>query len=210
MSAPASANDRQSWLQVSGGVTLPGRLTLQSDFVARFSDDRGGLYEIENALMLGYRLPRRVSVWAGYVHNPAFDAGKFTALERRARQQVVADDVAMLGVMSLSARLRLEQRWRDGSRGVAWRARPYLKLAIPLGDEKAPVLNVTEELFLNLNETPFQPHAGLDRMRTAVTLSIPATDRVTFEAGLLDQRRFDGGGGNTIDHAITAQIGIAF
>jgi hypothetical protein len=209
--APAVAQDDfQQWLTLSAKVDLSARLAVQNELVSRFSDDRGGLYEIENSLLLGYKLPGKVTLWAGYVHNPNYAAGDFTVMERRAREQVTVDDFAKIGAASLSARLRLEQRWREGAVGTAWRVRPYIKLAVPLGSKTAPTLNVTAEPFINLATTAFQSVEGLERSRSAIALSFPIGKGVKLETGYLNQHRFVRGGPDTDDHAITAALGFSF
>lgn len=211
IASPARAEDDfQQWLQLGAKVDLGENLVLQDEVVARLSDDRGGLYEIENSLLLGYKLPGKVTLWAGYVHNPNYSAGNFTVMERRAREQVTIDDFAKIGSASLSGRLRLEQRWREGSAGTGWRTRPYLKLAIPLGDKSAPSLNFTEEAFVNLNTAPFQSKEGLERLRTALSLSFPVSAVLKLEAGYLNQHRFVTNGPDTDDHALTASLGLSF
>lgn len=210
-SAPARADDFQSWLQASAKVDLTENLVVQDEIVARISNDQGGLYELENSLLLGYKLPGKVAVWAGYVHNPSYDAGEFEVMEHRAREQVTIDDFAKLGRASLSGRVRLEQRWRDGIDGTGWRVRPYLRLSVPLGQSKsAPTLNLTEEAFVNLNNTPFQGKDGLDRLRTAASFSMPLAKAVKIEAGYLNQHRFVTNGPDTDDHVLTASLGLAF
>ena len=209
--SPALAQDDfQQWLAASAKVDLSDKLILHDEIVARFSDDRGGLYEIENALLLGYKLSDKVTAWAGYVHDPNYNAGDFTVMERRAREQVTVDNFAKLGTASLSARLRLEQRWRDGIDGTGWRVRPYAKLAVPLGGKSAPVLNLTAEPFINLNNTSFQTVDGLERLRSAVSLSFPVSKQVKIEAGYLNQHRFIRGGPDTDDHALTAALQLSF
>lgn len=209
--APAIAQDDfQQWLTLSAKTDLSDKLAIQDEIVARFSDDRGGLYEIENSLLLGYKLSSKVTAWAGYVHNPNYAAGNFTVMERRAREQVTIDNFAKIGTASLSARMRLEQRWRDGIDGTAWRARPYVKLGVPLGGKTAPTLNFTAEPFINLNNTAFQSVDGLERLRSAASLSFPVSKVVKVEAGYLNQHRFVRGGPDTDDHALTVSLGLSF
>ena len=209
-STPAYADDFQQWVQLGAKVELSDRIVLSDEIVARFSDDRGGLYEIENSLLLGYRLSDKVTAWAGYVHNPNYAAGDFTVMERRAREQITVDNFAKFGGAFLSARLRLEQRWRDGVDGTAWRARPYVKLGVPLGGKSAPTLNLTAEPFVNLNNTAFQGVDGLERLRSAASLSFPVSKAVKLEAGYLNQHRFVRGGPDTDDHALTVSLGLSF
>jgi hypothetical protein len=209
--APALArSDFQQWASASVSVKASDRIRVQDEIVARFSDDRDGLYEIENSLLVGYKLDDTVTAWAGYVHNPNYAGGNFTLMERRAREQLTFDNLAKLGKASLSARLRLEQRWRDGVDGTAWRLRPYLKLGVPLGGKGAPTLNLTSETFVNLDRASFQPRNGVDRMRTAASLSFPVSSRLRLEAGYLNQHRFVSNGPDDDDHALTGTIGLSF
>lgn len=209
--APLHAeSDFQQWLSVSAKTDIGESIAVQGETVARFGDSSGGLYEIEGTLLLGYKLTEQVTAWAGYVHNPSYRNGDFLVTEHRAREQITIDNFAELGGASLSARLRFEQRWRDGVDGTGWRMRPYVKAAIPLGDKSAPVLNLTAEPFINLNTTPFQSSSGLDRLRSAVSLSVPVTKAVKLEAGYLNQHRFVRGGEDRGDHALTAALSLSF
>ena len=207
---PAHADDFQQWAAASAKIDLSEKITVSNELVARFSNDRNGLYELENSLLVGYKLSSKVTAWAGYVHDPNYDAGDFTVMEHRAREQLTVDNVAKWGKVSLSARLRLEQRWREGVDGTGWRARPYLKFALPLGGKTTPTLNLTEEALVNLNNTSFQSKDGLERLRTAASLSFPLSKAVKLEAGYLNQHRFVSNGPDTDDHVVTASIGLSF
>src|SRR3954454_17893465 len=189
--APAAASassDSQVWATASASVKLADKWRFSQDIVTRFSDNRNGLYEIEATSLLGYRLNKTVTLWAGYVHDPQYSGGDFTIMERRAREQVTLDSFAKLGSGKLSGRIRLEQRWREGLDGTGWRLRPYLKYSLPLKGKTA--LNLTSEPFFNLNTTTFQRESGLDRVRNLVTLSTPLSKRLSIEGGYMNQHGF--------------------
>lgn len=210
-SSPAAAKDDfQQWATISATVAASDKIRIQNEFVMRFSDNRNGLYEIENSTLVGYKFDDHITAWAGYVHNPQYSAGDFTVMEHRAREQLTFDNIAKLGKASLSARVRLEQRWRENIDGTAWRLRPYAKLAIPLGGKTAPTLNLTNESFFNLSNTSFQAVDGLERLRTAATLSVPVSKAIKAEAGYLNQHRFVRGGADTDDHALTGSLSLSF
>ena len=198
--APASAakSDEQVWGQVSATVKLSDRWRLSQEIVSRFSDKRQGLYEIESNTLLGYKINKVVTVWGGYTHAPQYFDGDFTVMERRAREQVTFDGFAKLGGGKLSGRMRMEQRWRHGVEGTGWRLRPYLKWSLPLKDKVA--LNLSNETFVNLNETPFQSRTGIDRMRNLVTISAPLAKTLTGEVGYMNQHGFVRGGEDTSDN----------
>jgi len=196
--AVAATDDSQVWTQASASVKLAEKWRLSGEVVGRFSDNRNGLYEVEASAMLGYRLNKNVTLWAGYVHDPQYAGGDFTVMEHRAREQVTFDNVGKVGSGKLSARIRMEQRWRDGIDGTGWRLRPYAKLSFPLKGKTA--LNLSNETFINLNKTTFQKQSGVDRMRNMVSISTPLGKTLTGEAGYLNQYGFVRNGRDTVDH----------
>lgn len=209
VASPASARDDfQQWLSVSARVKLSDKVSVQNELNARFSEDRGGLYQIQDALLLGYKLNGVLTAAAGYVQSHEYRASDMQ-VERRLRQQLSMDNFAHLGGASLSGRLRTEQRWRDEAAGTAWRIRPQLKVSVPLGDKTAPSIIVSSEAFLNLNTTAFQSSEGLDRLRSTAVVSVPLPGGVRIEGGYLNQHRFVRGGPDTRDHALTASLSLS-
>ena len=188
-STPAFAtSDEQIWTNAAVTVKLSDRWRLSEEGTIRFSDNRNGLYEIESNTLLGYRLNKVTTLWAGYTHNPQYSSGDFTVMEHRAREQVTFDGFARIGAGKLNGRVRLEQRWRENADGTGWRVRPYLKYSLPIAGKTA--LNLSSEPFFNLNTTPFQKKAGLDRVRNLITISTPLFKGVSGEAGYMNQHGF--------------------
>ena len=169
-------------------MKLSDRWRLSEEGTIRFSDNRNGLYEFEANTLLGYRLNKVVTVWAGYTHNPQYSGGDFTVMEHRAREQVTFDGFAQIGMGKLNGRIRMEQRWRENADGTGWRFRPYLKYSLPIAGKTA--LNLSTEPFINLNTTSFQGKAGLDRVRNLVTVSTPLSKKFTGELGYMNQHGF--------------------
>lgn len=191
-------SDDQLWTTASATVKLSDHWRLSQELTTRFSDNRHGLYEVESNTLLGYRLNKVVTLWAGYTHDPQYAGGDFTVMEHRAREQVTFDNVAKLGPGKLSLRMRAEQRWRDGVDGTGWRLRPYAKWSLPLKGKLA--LNLSNETFVNLNRTPFQARTGVDRMRNLISLSGPLAKGLNGEAGYMNQHGFVRHGPDTSDH----------
>lgn len=203
--ASAATSDSEIWTNGSATVKLGERWRLSEEMTARWSDNRHGLYEVESNTLLGYRLNKVATVWAGYTHDPQYSGGDFTVMEHRAREQVTFDGIAKIGKGKLNARVRMEQRWRKGVDGTGWRVRPYLKYSLPIAGKTA--LNLSAEPFFNLNTTPFQKQSGLDRVRNLVTVSTPLTGTLTGEAGYMNQHGFVRGGPDTSDNI--AYFGVA-
>jgi hypothetical protein len=203
--AYAAKSDSQIWTNGQATVKLSDKWRLQEEMTARFSDKRNGLYEVESNTLLGYRLNKVVTIWAGYTHNPQYSSGDFTVMEHRAREQVTFDGFAKIGAGKLNGRLRLEERWRHNVDGTGWRFRPYLKYSLPIAGKTA--LNLSTEPFFNLNTTPFQKQSGLDRVRNLVTVSTPLTKALSGELGYMNQHGFVRGGPDTSDNI--AYFGLA-
>jgi hypothetical protein len=206
--APAlAASDSQLWTNASVTVKLSDKWRLSQEVTGRFSDNRNGLYEIESNTLLGYRLNKFVTVWAGYTHDPQYSGGDFTVMEHRAREQVTFDGFAMIGKGKLSGRVRTEQRWRDGVDGTGWRVRPYLKYSVPIAGKTA--VNLSTEPFFNLNTNTFQRKSGLDRVRNLITISTPVSKTLTLEGGYMNQHGFVSGGPDTSDNIAYLNLALS-
>lgn len=202
--AALARDDGQIWLTGAAIVKLDDNWKLSEDIVARFSDNRKGLYEIEAGTLLNFKAAKDVTLAAGYVHNPQYSDGDFTVLERRAREQVTVDNLARIGTGKISARLRMEQRWRENADGTGWRMRPYLKYSLPLRGNTS--LTLSSEVFVNLNSTAFQRQDGLDRVRNLIAINTPLLKSVTLEAGYLNQHGFVRDGEDSADHVASLSV----
>jgi hypothetical protein len=197
--APAWASqDEQIWTTASATVKLSENWRLSQEVVLRMSNARNGLYEIESNTLLGYKINKVMTIWAGYTHDPQYSNENFSVMEHRAREQVTFDGFTKLGPGKLSARIRAEQRWREGQDGTGWRLRPYLKWAMPLNKKMS--LNLSSEPFFNLNTTSFQGRTGLDRVRNLISISGPLMKNLNGEAGYMNQHGFVKHGEDSSDH----------
>ena len=205
---PALAKtDTQYWQTVLVNAKLTDDVVLSNETVFR-SGDAKGFYEIENNLMVGYKLDKHVTFYLGYTADPLYLKGSYTTMENRFRQQVSFDNFVVLGKAKLSGRLRLEERWRDGFSGTAWRLRPQVKLSVPVHGKTA--LNLSHESFIDLNTNGFQKVSGEERMRNAITISTPIAKHFSLELGYLNQHGFVPGAEDTSDNVATIQLSASF
>jgi hypothetical protein len=209
LSTPALAReDEQLWASASANIKLGTDWRLSQEITTRFSDNRGGLYEVEAVSMASYRLGKNLTAAAGYVFNPQYADGDLTAREHRFREQISFDNVAQIGAGKFSARLRTEQRWRENTDGTAWRMRPYVKYSLPLKKGGKTSLVLSNEVFVNLNNTAFQKADGLDRMRNLIAISTPLSKQLGVEIGYLNQYGFVRHGEDTVDHAVSVSLSL--
>ncbi len=206
--SPALASeDTQYWQTLSVSMALPSNFKVQDEIVFRTSDAKG-FYELENATMVGYKVNKQVTIWTGYVHNPTYLHGDFKAMERRWRQQVNVDNFAVVGKVKFSGRVRLETRWRDNVAGTGWRLRPYVKASAPFVGKST--VSVTHESFVNLNTTSFQKTDGYDRMRNAISVSVPLNKKFSMDFGYLNQHGFVRNGPDSSDNVLTLGLSANF
>ena len=206
--APAR-DDAQIWAGGNVSVKLSDDFRFSQEAISRFSDNRAGLYEVEMNTMLGYRLAKNVTAWLGYTHDPNYDGGDFAVMEHRFRQQVTFDNIAKIGRGTLSARVRLEQRWREGVDGTAWRLRPFLRFSLPFRDGRRTALVLSHESFIDLNTNNFQRLDGEERMRNQIAISTPLSNAITAEIGYLNQHSFVPRGRDNDDHAATLMLSLS-
>jgi len=204
-----ASSDSQIWTTEAVNLKLGGNWRAQEELVERFSDNRNGLYEIESNTLLGYKLSKSTTLWAGYTHDPQYSGGNFTVMEHRIREQVTFDNVVKLGAGKLSFRLRGEERWRRNVDGTGWRLRPYVKYTLPLANGSKTNLVLSAEPFINLNTTPFQTQSGLDRIRSLIAINTPISKRLTVEIGYLNQHGFVRGGPDTNDHVASFSLSLS-
>ena len=203
----AASEDTAYWLNLNLNVKVSDEIRISSETSLRTSDVRG-FYQLQQSLMLGYKVSKKVTVSAGYVHAPNYSHGDFTSMERRFRQQVSVDNVAKVGPFSLSGRLRFEQRFRDDRGGTGWRLRPQVKAVAPLfGKVK---INLAVEPYINLNTTSFQTTEGLDRVRNSVTFSVPLNKKFGIELGYMNQHAFVPNAPDRVDHVIMTGFSASF
>jgi hypothetical protein len=205
-----ATEDEQIWTAASATVKLSDKWRLSQEVIARFGHARDGLYEIESNTLLGYRLTKKVTLWAGYTHDPLYMGGDFTVMEHRGREQVTVDNLLKIGRGTLSGRMRLEQRWREGADGTGWRLRPYVKFTYPFRDGGKTALVLSHESFIDLNKTPFQSVGGEERMRNLIAITTPMAKNATIEIGYLSQYSFRPNAENNDDHVASVAVNFSF
>ena len=208
VAAPALASeDTQYWQTLNVSVAVPGNFKISNETVRRSSDARG-FYEIENNFMIGKKVNKVVTLWLGYTFDPQYNHGTFRLREHRFRQQINFDNFAVLGKVKLSGRVRMEERWREGQPGTAWRLRPQLKASTPLA--RKTTISVSSEAFIDLNNTGFQTVDELERMRNAVYITVPLTKQISFDFGYLNQHAFVPNGPDNSDNVLTTGLSASF
>jgi hypothetical protein len=206
---PASAQDADSelWLTATGEVAVDENTSIEVESINRFSDDSGGLYEMELSAGVKREIGNGWWLGGGYVRVVSYSRGTVTRTEDRLRVQGGVSTDA--GPFKLSGRLRLERREASTGDEIGYRLRPNIKAALPLGKSDFRLF-ASHESFFPLDDTDWGENAGHDRMRNAVGVSWKASKAIGVEAGYLHQYRPPRNGrASATDHALTLTLGVS-
>lgn len=150
---------------------------------------------------VGWQVGRGFSVWGGYAWVPTLpDEGEAT-FEHRAWEQLSGQ--VPLGPVTLSLRVREEQRFRQGAEGVQHRLRVAPRVGVKV---YGPIsIQAWDEVFLSWNETEWFPVAGYDQNRLFVGPAFDGFRGFRAELGYLnhDLARGDASANN---HALAVNL----
>lgn len=199
--AGAQQTDTQLWLQTNASVTIADREKVTLEGIGRFSDRAEGFSHAELGALFTHTTEGGVELSFGYRHVEDWNRGVALPNEERLRQMVLVP----LG-SGFTGRLRFEQRFNSTGPEVGFRLRPRLGFDTPL-NESGLKLFATQEHFYNFNTTEWGQRGGYERMRNAVGVSIPLSDKLRGEVGYLNQYRYGRDGRrDQMDHAATITL----
>lgn len=211
--APALAQtdtDSQLWLTASASTDITDNIDITLETVLRFGSDADGLYEGEYGGDLGYTTEGGIKFSAGYMRVPQYSRAGVTAIEDRARQ-AISFGVGEFAGGKLSARVRIEERWRNTGSDTGFRFRPKLTWVRPFTPKGKTALVVSHESLIELNDTDWGQSAGYDRMRNFIGIATPLIDGVKVEGGYLNQWGVKRDGDPaSVDHALSLSLAYSF
>jgi hypothetical protein len=208
VASPASASsDAQAWQTVTLNHDVSDSFRLSIETTVRSRETRAA-FDIETAIMAGYRPSKKVTIAFGYVFDPTFVKSPVRVTEHRFREQISFDNVLQIGKARIGGRLRFEQRWRNGFTGTAWRFRPQVRMSMPIAPKLTLVLS--HESFIDLNTTAFEPVAGYERMRNAVSFNTPLNSHINMDLGYINQHVFVPDRTDTTNHVFTLGLTANF
>lgn len=187
---PAYAQTKEDggiWL----GLSLQGNLAdtglnWSAELQPRWREEGDKLNQLIIRPALFYKFDKKSSVWLGYEKVVNHPAGKPTFDENRIWQQY-SYTFDPINTVTLQNRTRLEERRVDGGRETSLRLRQMLKAYKPLESNPKFSLILSDELFLNLNDTDWGARSGFDQNRLFLGAGYVFNPMVKLEAGYLNQ-----------------------
>ncbi len=131
---------------------------------------------------VGYALSEYITVAQGYANLPSYNPKR---IEHRAFQDIIGRHVSER--WRFIERIRLEERFLEGVRGVSLRGRFLARAQHPLPFSPSLAGVVSEELFLNFTEPASHgPQSGFDQNRFFVGINVPLDADISFELGYMN------------------------
>lgn len=197
------------WNVFSANGRLSGRLMGSFDGVMRTSTEQDAVASVEGTAMLGWRLSKQATLWAGGGISRIQVPGAGEATLHRGRQQL---NIALgkLGKATIASRTMLEERWwvgRGNSAGV--RLREQIRLMQPIGTRHHALFLTTEPIW-NLNSTVWGQRAGLNRLRSSAGVSLALTAHLRGELGYLNDYDFRQNRADREIHAALTTLALTF
>lgn len=183
----SQSNEVGTWFVYFGNQKINNKWNIQSDFQYRDYRFIGQRNQFLARGGLGYNLkPQNHNLLLGYAYIATdayneFDINTSTKIENRIYQQYLYKN--KVGSNSFTHRFRLEERFFSNEFGL--RARYFIAVQKPLGNKNitnnGTYFSAYNELFINLNKTPF------DRNRLYAGVGLGINESIRVETGYMIQ-----------------------
>lgn len=176
--ASATEEDTQQWTTLTVERRVDDRFTVSLASRVRFDDDISRAKDLLFRPAVEVEILPPVSLGLGYDY--IYSYGSNSSTEHRIWEQASVE--LDPGHLSISNRLRFEQRFIENVDGVVVRARYRLRLEHPLSDPAWKVI-ASDEVFANLNNQGAGPVSGFEQNRLFGGVGRTFWDRMWIEAG---------------------------
>ena len=195
------------------GLSLQGNLAdtglnWSAEIQPRWREEGDKLNQLIIRPALFYKFDKKSSVWLGYEKVVNHPAGKPTFDENRIWQQY-SYTFDPINTVTLQNRTRLEERRVNGGRETGLRLRQMLKANKPLEANPNFSFILSDELFLNLNDTDWGVRSGFDQNRLFLGAGYVFNPTVKLEAGYLNQY-VNGARIDRMNHILSSSLNISF
>jgi len=193
--ATAAAQEVRAWLPTTLQLRLADGWSADVEMHPRFDDDLTDFELFMIRPSVSRQVADPVTLTAGYAWIGTFEG---TRHEQRIWQQVVFSED--LGHWGLSQRIRLEQRFFEGTPSPSVRLRGQVRATRPISSPGPWRLSLGTELLWTLNDARDAPPAGFHSHRVMVGLGRPFGRAFIEPAYVLQTSRSQGAA--TVDHII--------
>ncbi len=187
--------DDRIWLNINARGSLPIEdLGWYAELQTRWREEGKDFDQLIVRPALFYKLSPKSSIWLGYGNITTHPAGKSNINEDRLWQQF-SYNFDSIADTSISSRTRFEQRWQDNGDDVGYRLRQMIKLSRPIASVPNLSWVISDEYFINTNNTDWGARSGFDQNRLFLGGAYKINREAKIEMGYLNQyvngRNFD-------------------
>jgi Protein of unknown function (DUF2490) len=176
-SSEAADDDTQEWSTVTIRHSLDERWTLSLESRVRFDDDISRAKDLLIGPAIDLKLNDTVSLGLGYDYVYSFKTDATS--ENRIWEQIGLHFIN--GELDVENRLRLDERFLEGTDGAVYRLRYRLRLLHPIGASAWKAVG-SDEVFLNLN-SPGNQVSGFEQNRLFAGVGRTFWSDLWLEAG---------------------------
>lgn len=201
--------DGRFWLNINAKGSLPVEgLGWYAELQPRWRQEGSTLDQLQLRPALFYKLSAQSTVWLGYSKVISHPAGQANTHEDRLWQQF-SYQFDPIANMNITSRTRFEQRWLDNGDDTGYRLRQMFKLSRPIDSIPNASFVVSEEYFVNLNDTDWGARSGFDQNRLFLGGAYKLNPTAKIEMGYLNQyvngARFD-----RMNHVLSTAVEFNF
>lgn len=212
--ASAAESETGVWAIFSTSDFLPSedptpRWQYSFDAQARYVDIGSGTNQWLMRPALGYRFANGVNVWAGYARLESRNASGRGTSENRFWQQVNWR-VGEFAEGRMTMRVRIEERSVDTGDDVRLVARFMTKYVRPFKSDPNMSLVLSLEPFVDLNDTDWGGDSGLGQNRTNIGLAWKFNQKLTLDAGYMNQYIWTDQGPDRMNHLLVLNFKTKF
>lgn len=203
IAVPAQAADEafEFWVNPSVSFDLDEDTGMELETAQRFRSSADGRPDTYFARLWLYESLASNVTLGGAIERRINDGGSD---ETRLMQQLSTSH----GI--LRTRLRLEERFVDGTGRMGLRLQPRLGISIPLDEEDRWSLDTNVELFFTLKSTSVAGQDGLTGVRTQIAVNYEATENLELGLTYLRQQDLRDGSPDEVGHAPVLAIAYSF
>jgi len=212
--AIAAEDDIGVWTIISASDafasdTGPSRWLYTVDAQARYFDVGSGANQYLLRPGIGYSISDTMSVWAGYARLRARGKTGNVVDENRYWQQLAWTAGHWAGG-KITMRTRVEQRSVSAGDDVRLVLRFQTKYVRKFGGNGATNLIIGIEPFVDLNDSDWGGDSGLGQNRTYLGFGRRLSDKVSVEAGYMNQFIWVDGGEDRVNHLAMLHFKLKF
>ncbi|HSH86423.1 MAG: DUF2490 domain-containing protein [Methylophilus sp.] len=203
--------------QVDGGywfnLRMQGELPVHHfywdmDINPRWRDEGKHLDTLYLRPAVFYKPDAKTSLWLGHDTIASHPDGKSSYQENRWWQQFQYQFEPYHSI-TFTNRSRLEERTREGFHDTGHRLRQMFRAAQPVTNHPALSVVVSDEVFINVDQTDWGAHRGLDQNRFFVGVNWKIDKSYVLETGYLNQL-VNKATRNLENHVVTTTLSFKF